>query len=126
MFVLRSTHRALQADYERVLEQRDAARREVRAGRTATRTAAGQYTSADATLHRVRLARITDAVRYGHRIERLARAVVRLRQALAAETRRAGRLQAAYDSAVGLDSPALDLGTQWQQTRTDKPKAVKG
>ncbi len=120
MFVTSSKYRALAADYERVLEQRDDARREARAALASTHLAAGQYTSADATLHRVRLARITDAVRYGRRVERLVRAVARLRQAVATETRRGDRLQAAYDHAVGLDHPDIDAGAQWQQTRTDK------
>lgn len=121
MFVTRSRYRALAADYERVLEQRDEALRQARTHLTTTRTAAGQYTTADAALERTRLARIRDAVRYGARIDRLARAVARLRVEVAAEVRRADRLQAAYDHAVGLDTPALDLGAQWQQRRTDKP-----
>lgn len=44
---------------------------------------------------------------------------------LAAAERRADRLQAAYDNAVGLDDPAPDAGAQWQERRTDKPQAVK-
>ncbi|MFJ3084736.1 hypothetical protein ACIPJG_33995 [Streptomyces halstedii] len=120
MFVTRSRYRALAADYERVLEQRDTARRDARTHLTTTRTAAGQYTDSADALHRVGLARIRDAVRYGARINRLARAVARLRVEVAAEVRRADRLQAAYDHAVGLDNPSLDLGAQWQQRRTDK------
>lgn len=125
MFVLRSTHAALQADYARVLEQRDDARREARAALAASHLAAGQFTNSDDALHRSRLARLRDAVAHRQRIERLARTVVRLRQALTAETRRADRLQARLDNAVGLDDPALDLGAHWQQRRSDKPQAVK-
>ncbi|MEV6313394.1 hypothetical protein AB0M10_33000 [Streptomyces sp. NPDC051840] len=44
---------------------------------------------------------------------------------LAAAERRADLLQKAYDNAVGLDDPALDLGAHWQQRREDKPQAVK-
>jgi len=54
------------------------------------------------------------------------RIVAGLAADLAAETRRADRLQKAYDNAVGLDAPALDLGAQWQDRRTDKAQAVKG
>lgn len=121
-FVTSSTHRALQADYVRVLEQRDDARRQVRAALAATHLAAGQYTDTDAALDRARLARLSDAVGYRRRITRLVRTVARYRSALTAETRRANRLQQAYDNAVGLDAPALDLGAQWQQRREDKPR----
>lgn len=121
MFVLRSTHRALQADYQRVLEQRDDARRQARAALAASHLAAGQFTDTDDALGRARLARLRDAVSYRRRIENLVHAVVAYRTALAVQTRRADRLQAAYDHAVGLDAPALDLGAQWQQRRTDKP-----
>lgn len=123
MFVSRRKYNALAADYERVLEQRDEAQRTVRAMETATRTAAGQFTAADDTLTRVRLARIRDAVTYRQRITRLTRAVVTLRAAYAAADRRARRVQAAYDSAVGLDNPSLDLGAHWQTRRSDKPRA---
>lgn len=126
MPVSRRKYNALAADYQRVLEQRDAARRQARAALASTHLAASQFTDTDDALGRTRLARLRDAVAYRRRIERLARSIARLRSALTAETRRADRLQAAYDAAVGLDSPALDLGAQWQQRRTDKPQAVKG
>lgn len=126
MFVLRSTHAALQADYVRVLEQRDDARREARAALSGLHLAAGQFTDTDDALGLARLARITDAVAYRRRITRLIRTVATYRAALTTETRRGDRLQAAYDQAVGLDDPALDDGAQWQQRRTDKPAAVKG
>ncbi|MET9707871.1 hypothetical protein [Streptomyces griseus] len=42
---------------------------------------------------------------------------------LDAAERRAARLQAQYDHAVGLDSPSLDLGATWQSRREDKPRA---
>lgn len=126
MFVLRSTHAALQADYVRVLEQRDDARRQARAAHAATHLAAGQFTDTDDALSRARLARITDAVTYRRRITRLLRTIASCRAATAIETRRANRLQAAYDSAVGLDHPDVDAEAQWQSRRTDKPAAVKG
>ncbi|MEE1735938.1 hypothetical protein PUR49_05335 [Streptomyces sp. BE147] len=124
MFVSRSKYAALAADYERVLEQRDDALRAARAHLATTRTAAGQYTAADDTLTRVRLARLQDAVGYTRRIKTLARAVRRYRAALTAETRRADRLQAAYDHATGLDAPELDHGAQRQERREDKPRTV--
>lgn len=44
----------------------------------------------------------------------------RVRQSVAIV--RADRLQARLDNAVGLDHPAIDAGTQWQDRRTDKVK----
>lgn len=123
MFVLRSTHAALRADYVRVLEQRDTFRREAQAARTTTRIAAGQFTNTDDALGRARLARIRDAVRYGARIDRLCRAVAQLRAENAQLRRQVAQLHAAYDHAVGLDNPSLDLGAHWQERRSDKPRA---
>ncbi|MEU2143584.1 hypothetical protein ABZ741_04635 [Streptomyces globisporus] len=122
MFVSRRKYDALAADYERIREQRDEAQRTVRAMQTATRTAAGQFTAADDTLNRVRLARLADAIRYTGRITRLVRIVARLRTEVAAAERRAARVQAQYDNAVGLDDPTLDLGAHWQTRRSDKPR----
>ncbi|MFJ6615427.1 hypothetical protein ACIQPT_34700 [Streptomyces sp. NPDC091289] len=122
MPVSRRKYNALAADYERVLEQRDEARRAARAAGSVSRTAAGQFTTADETLTRVRLARIRDAVVYRQRITRLVRAVVTLRAAYAAAERRARQVQAAYDHAVGLDNPSLAHGASWQTRRSDKPR----
>lgn len=122
MFVLRSTHRALKADYQRVLEQRDTARREARTALATTRTAAGQFTDTDNALFLTRLTRIREAVQYGGRIDRLCRAVAALRTDNAQLHRTVTRLQAGYDNAVGLDSPALDMGAHWQERRSDKPR----
>lgn len=124
MFVSRRKYDELEANYQRVLDQRDAARREARTALAATRTAAGHFTSTDTILNRVRLARIRDAVKYGQRIERLARAVCRYRVALTAETRRADRLQAAYDNATSLSNPALEHGAAWQTRRSDKAQTA--
>ncbi|MGP3752173.1 hypothetical protein [Streptomyces sp. IBSNAI001] len=127
MPVSRRKYNALAADYERVLEQRDEAERQARAARVSMKLAAGQFTDTDDALGRARLARIRDAVAYRRRITRLVRTVARYRAALTTETRRADRLQAAYDNAVGIDHPDVDAGAQWQQRRTDKPvTTVKG
>ncbi|MCX4601179.1 hypothetical protein OG402_11840 [Streptomyces anulatus] len=123
MPVSRRKYTALAADYERIREQRDEAQRTVRAMQSATRTAAGQFTAADDTLNRVRLARLADAIRYTGRIARLVRIVARLRAEVAAADRRAARVQAAYDNAVGLDNPSLAHGAHWQNRRSDKPRA---
>jgi predicted nucleic acid-binding Zn-ribbon protein len=57
------------------------------------------------------------------RLAQQARVIADLRAELDRANRRADRLQQQYDSAVGLDSPALDDGARWQQRREDK-KAV--
>ncbi|QQZ56889.1 hypothetical protein IFE09_27210 [Streptomyces microflavus] len=123
MFVSRRKYNALVADYERIREQRDEAQRTVRAMRSTARTAAGQFTAADDTLNRVRLARLADAIRFTGRIARLVRIVARLRADVAAADRRTARVQAAYDNAVGLDNPSLAHGAHWQTRRSDKPRA---
>jgi len=65
---------------------------------------------------------IVRGVRLSARLDRMVRATARYRAALAAETRRADRLQARLDNALGLDHPAIDAGAQWQDRRTDKVK----
>ncbi|MFF9639421.1 hypothetical protein ACF1D2_33180 [Streptomyces bacillaris] len=122
MFVSRRKYRELAADYERVREQRDDARRSERAALTALRTAAGEFTTTDDTLNRIRLARLADAIRFTTRIHRLVRVVARLRTDVAAAERQTARALAAYDNAVGLDAPALDHGAAWQSRREDKPR----
>lgn len=122
MPVSRRKYEQLLADYERIREQRDEAQRNVRAMQTATRTAAGQFTAADDELLRTRLAKLADEIRFARRIARLVQIVARLRTEVAAAERRAARVQAAYDNAVGLDNPALDLGAHWQTRRADKPR----
>lgn len=112
MPVSRRKYDALLTDYQRVLEQRDEAQRTIRATQSATRTAAGQFTAADDELLRTRLGRLA----------RLVRIVARLRAEVAAADRRAARVQAAYDNAVGLNNPALAHGAQWQTRRSDKPR----
>ncbi|MFE5090634.1 hypothetical protein ACFRCI_09565 [Streptomyces sp. NPDC056638] len=124
MFVLRSTYRDLLAQYERVLEQRDTARRDARDHLAAIRTAAGQYDGAEEALTRVRLTRIQDAVTYRQRIASLVRTVCRYRTENSRLLRQVARLQAAYDNATGLDNPALEHGAAWQTRRADRP-AVK-
>jgi hypothetical protein len=126
MFVLRSKYTALLAQYERVLEQRDTARRDARDHLAAIRTAAGQYSGAEEALIQVRLTRLQDAVTYTGRITSLIRACVRYRAENARLTRQVARLQAAYDNATSLDNPALEHGATWQNRRADKPRpAVK-
>lgn len=59
-----------------------------------------------------------------HRLRRAVLVIVRLRHERAALERQLAALQFRYDTAVGLDSPALDEGARWQERRPDKPQAV--
>ncbi|MFD4943055.1 hypothetical protein ACFWNT_11060 [Streptomyces sp. NPDC058409] len=124
MFVLRSNYTALLAQYERVLEQRDAARRDARDHLSAIRTAAGQYGGAEEALTRVRLARLQDAITYTKRIARLSRACARYRTENGRLLQQVARLQTAYDNATDLDNPALEHGATWQTRRADKPRTT--
>lgn len=126
MFVLRSTHAALKTRYQQVLDQRNEARQAAGAHLRAAGFTAGQVITADDVTARYRhgmhVATIR-GIRLAGRLDRMVRATARLRAELAAETRRANAAQAAYDHAVGLDSPALDLGAHWQERRSDRPRA---
>jgi chromosome segregation ATPase len=53
------------------------------------------------------------------RVDRLRRIVSRLLVEHRAEKRRADRLQARLDDAVGLTDPRVEDGRNWQQTRQD-------
>ncbi|MFD9764757.1 hypothetical protein ACFWXI_14645 [[Kitasatospora] papulosa] len=105
MFIRRST-------YNRIVGRADAYAQDARNARRGEQDAHNEVT------RQVALAEVRQA---DHD-----RIVAGLAADLAAQTRRADRLQKAYDNAVGLDTPALDLGAQWQTRRTDKPQAVKG
>jgi hypothetical protein len=105
MFIRRST-------YNRLVARADAYGQDARTARRAEQNAHNEVA------RQVALAEVRQA---DHD-----RTVAGMAADLAAAERRADRLQKAYDNAVGLDAPALDLGAQWQQRRTDKPQAVKG
>lgn len=54
------------------------------------------------------------------RIERLLRACIRYRAQLATEARDLRHLQGRLDHLLGLDSPAITAGADWQKRRQDK------
>ncbi|KMS79071.1 hypothetical protein ACH49_13510 [Streptomyces leeuwenhoekii] len=54
-----------------------------------------------------------------HRVARLQKVGVRILAAGAAERRRADRLQDRLDDALGLNTPAVEDGRQWQTRRQD-------
>ncbi|SCK20373.1 hypothetical protein YUYDRAFT_02125 [Streptomyces sp. ScaeMP-e48] len=116
----------LRARVESLVEQRDAACKDAAAFLSAAKRTAARNVHLSDQLEAVKTpGLLRDAITYTGRIARLAHAVARLRQALAAETRRADRLQARLDDTWGISSPAVDAGARWQQTRTDKNRGVK-
>lgn len=65
------------------------------------------------------------AARMEDRLDRALRGCVRYRAALAAEARRADRLQDRLDDALGFNTPGVERGQHWQATRQDKTSEVK-
>lgn len=122
-------HDAEMADLRQQLEHLRTARNEARdernVFRTAAQTSSRQLVAADAALRRVHgrnveLGRRLSPAAVGGRLARAVRACARYRAALAAETRRADRLQARLDDATGLDDPRVLAGARWQDHRPDK------
>ncbi|MFE7626059.1 hypothetical protein [Streptomyces sp. NPDC057509] len=107
MFVTRSRYDALHARYVEVVEQRDEARQDAASLLSAANLSAYYIATADAPLR--------------DRLSRALEACTRYRAEAAALRRELAAARAAYDHAVGLDSPALDLGRHWQQRRSDRP-----
>lgn len=113
----------LQARVEDLVEQRDAAEKDAADYLGAAKRTAARNVHLSKQLEAARPpAPLRDALTYTGRIARLARTVARLRQALAAETRRADRLQDRLDDACGITTPAVDAGAMWQHRRSDRPK----
>ncbi|MEU0978504.1 hypothetical protein ABZ488_04740 [Streptomyces griseus] len=113
----------LTARIETLVEQRDAAEENAADYLGAAKRTAERNVHLSEQLEAARrLAPLRDALTYTGRIARLAHAVARLRQALAAETRRADQLQARLDDACGITKPAVDAGAMWQHRRSDRLK----
>lgn len=60
------------------------------------------------------------------RVTRLRRVGARILAAYTAEKKRADRLQAELDDALGLNHPDIQAGRNWQSRRPDKPMQVRG
>ncbi|MFJ4837129.1 hypothetical protein [Streptomyces sp. NPDC088746] len=115
----------LQVRVEALVEQRNAAESDAADYLGAAKRTAARNVRLSEQLDAV-TAPLRDALTYTGRIARLAHAVARLRQDLAAETRRADRLQARLDDACGITTPAVEAGSMWQHRRSDKPVPTKG
>ncbi|MEW2127069.1 hypothetical protein AB0891_25450 [Streptomyces sp. NPDC007259] len=125
MFVTRARYDALYARYVEVLDERDAARRSAKeSGDSVVQLAASTARAGQRAEQARSFAR---GLHSASRLARALRACARYRAENAQLRRSTVRLQADYDHAVGLDSPALDMGVHWQQRRTDRPvpKAVE-
>ncbi|MEV7491457.1 hypothetical protein AB0O08_11955 [Streptomyces anulatus] len=99
-FIRRTTLRTLQARVETYAQAARDERRVAQAALANARRLAEQVAAPDETLAQLREARAQ----------------------LAAETRRADRLQARLDDACGITQPAVDAGSMWQHRRSDRPK----
>lgn len=60
------------------------------------------------------------------RVTRLHRVGARILAAYTGEKKRADRLQAELDDALGLNHPDIQAGRNWQSRRPDKPMQVRG
>lgn len=139
-FVLRSRYdadtQALNADRNRLRQERDDARTERDAFQHTARLAARQFAEADATNRRLngrllelgrRVSRLTEAdpdyaAALENRVARLRTVGKRILTAYVAEKRRADRLQARVDDAVGLHYGHIEDSRRWQPGY-QKPKA---
>jgi MoxR-like ATPase len=124
MFVTRARYEALRARYVEVLDERDAARRSAKESGDSVIQLAASTARAGQEAERGRA--VARSLRSASRLGRALRACARYRAESAALRQQVAAVLAAYDHAVGLDSPALDMGVHWQQRRSDRPvpKAV--
>lgn len=129
----------LRAQLTRAIEQRDNARSERNAFRSAAQTASRQFADADAATKRLHgrveelkrllaqrpAASTDDTARLENRIKRLRKIVSRLLDERTAETRRADRLQARLDDACGLPArgPIQDSSIWQPGYQPPRPKA---
>lgn len=149
MFVTRARYDALHARYVEVLDERDAARKsaaesgdsviqlaastaragqDMQAARDLLRRSEQGRRNLRGLLEHLRDTGSQGVLRTTHnRLARALRGCARYRAEAAALRRELATARAAYDHAVGLDSPALDMGVHWQQRRSDRPvpKAVE-
>ncbi|MFE7273001.1 hypothetical protein [Streptomyces sp. NPDC057623] len=123
MFVRRSTYNALKARYEHTSEQLGKTREKLVGWKGSAIRVAGRNTELARRLEASRDVAFLDTEYAGQLEFRLARvltACVRYRADLAAETRRADRLQRRLDDALGLNTAGIELGSGWQDRREDK------
>lgn len=130
---------ALKGRLAQAIEQRDSARSERQAFRSAAQTASRQFADADAATRRLhdRVEELKkrldarpadgtkDTARLENRITRLRKIVSRLLEERRTATRRADRLQARLDDAVGLPprGPIVDSSAWQPGYQPPKPKA---
>ena len=135
-FVSRAAYEAVCADRERIRGERDQFAKDRDAQRYTGRLAARRFAEADATNRRLngrllelgrRVSRLTEAdpdyaAALENRVARLRTVGKRILTAYVAEKRRADRLQARVDDAVGLHYGHIEDSRKWQPGY-QKPKA---
>lgn len=119
MFVTRSRYDALYRRYVEVVEERDEAREDARSASDSVIQLAARAGRDAAPTARALLGQVQASRRIARRLMRALRACARYRAEAAVLRRQLATV--AYDNAVELDRPALDLGAGWQQRREDRP-----
>jgi chromosome segregation ATPase len=143
-FVLRSRHddqvAALNADRDRLRRRAETAEQTAATAEYNRGQLLRQLADADATNRRLegrvlelgrRLTKLAEAdpeyaATLEQRVDRLRRVGARLLAAYTGEKKRADRLQAELDDALGLNQPDIVDGRDWQSRRQDKPQRVRG
>ncbi len=112
----------LHARTQRAEAERDAAQKEAAAERAAAIRTAGRNTILTEQIERLAAAEAAhdaDIEAMADRIDRLVRACARYRADRVSAERDAARLQGRLDDALGLTSPAVEAGADWQKRRQD-------
>ncbi|MEU1494326.1 hypothetical protein ABZ456_29245 [Streptomyces sp. NPDC005776] len=120
MFVTRSKYDALYARYVEVVDQRDAARKSARESGESVIQLAASTARAGQEAERARA--FARGLHSASRLARALQACARYRGDARVLRYQLAAARAAYDNAVGLDSPGLNEGRHWQQRRSDKPR----
>lgn len=123
MLVRRSKYADLKAAHDLAVEQLGKAREALANWKGSAIRVAGRNTELNRRLESTRDVASEDIEYAGQlelRLARVLRACVRYRADLAAETRRADRLQRRLDDALGLNTAGIELGSGWQSRREDK------
>ncbi|MFF8656769.1 hypothetical protein [Streptomyces huasconensis] len=112
----------LEARVQQLVEERDAAKATAALNLAAAVRTAGRntvLTERNEQLAATERRHDADMEVQADRIERLLRGCIRYRAALATAARDTARLQSRLDDALGLTSPAVEAGADWQKRRKD-------
>jgi hypothetical protein len=118
------TVRDLQERLAAVTEQRDAARADAAVWKGSSVRTAARFSELHTRAEKATAAHRVEGEYTGaleRRLRRLLIACARYRAELHRARRDLTRLQSRYDDAVGITTPAVEMGEHWQIRRSDKP-----